>query len=513
MDMTHLLRLQPTMEVIAEEFLLSGRQCHTHISSEKMSYRNVRPFTGQSQLYPDILYTLRPGETAFPVNDYDYICTTPIAGNANHIFVPSLSPEELLDALMDLFDRCHHQENLIDQLIYRYASIQELCELGAQLLENPVCIHDDWFMMIGMSQEAARIIAPEYKASSSVGFIPRVILEDFKYDSDYLETYAHPNAQIWKSPDMGGDSLYVNMWDSTIYRGRLLVFPSNRDFRSLDFLVAEVLTQRAILLLQRQLLGQKNTYRSMDDILFDLLQGNTSDPSELSHMLSSLNWDPAHRYLCVRLKPQQANTNAVMEHMLHSDLFRCFPDSYIMFTGQEQCLTLNLTKTNLSMQQIRHLLSPLCRDYCLYAGMSSPVSNIRELSLAYVQAGVALDQAFQQRSDKWILPFGDCMLEHIFDNLSSPLPMEHLVSPELQALIRHDQEKGTQYFTTLQTYLLMDRDIPKTAEALIIHRTTLLYRLKKIQLLIPSNLNDPWQRLRLMLSLWILEKQQKTPAP
>jgi len=78
----------------------------------------------------------------------------------------------------------------------------------------------------------------------------------------------------------------------------------------------------------------------------------------------------------------------------------------------------------------------------------------------------------------------------------------------LRELIRHDQEKGTQYFATLREYLLQERDIPKTSEALIIHRTTLQYRLKKIQSLLGVDLEDPWRRLQLQLSLWILQEQK-----
>ena len=74
----------------------------------------------------------------------------------------------------------------------------------------------------------------------------------------------------------------------------------------------------------------------------------------------------------------------------------------------------------------------------------------------------------------------------------------------------YDREKGTPYFETLREYLLQERDIPRTSEALIIHRTTLLYRLKKIQSLIQVNLEDPWQRLQLMLSLWILDNDHKS---
>ena len=70
----------------------------------------------------------------------------------------------------------------------------------------------------------------------------------------------------------------------------------------------------------------------------------------------------------------------------------------------------------------------------------------------------------------------------------------------------HDRETGTQYFETLRTYLLQERDIPRTSEKLIIHRTTLQYRLKKIQSLTELDLDDTWQRLYLLLSLWIMER-------
>jgi DNA-binding PucR family transcriptional regulator len=97
-------------------------------------------------------------------------------------------------------------------------------------------------------------------------------------------------------------------------------------------------------------------------------------------------------------------------------------------------------------------------------------------------------------------------MEYLLRNLPSPLTPANLVAPELEVLREHDREKGTQYFETFRTYLLQERDIPRTAKALIIHRTTLLYRLEKIHALIHTDLEDPWQRMYITLSLWILEK-------
>ena len=66
---------------------------------------------------------------------------------------------------------------------------------------------------------------------------------------------------------------------------------------------------------------------------------------------------------------------------------------------------------------------------------------------------------------------------------------------------------GTQYYETLRAYLYHERNIPQTAAALIIHRTTLTYRLEKLQELVPLRLDDIERRLYLLLSYYILDGQ------
>lgn len=509
MDMAHLIRLLPTMEVIEEAFLEAGWHCSMHISAEGCIYRNVRLFTGQQELLPDVLYTLRPGESRFPVDQFAYVCTSDIPGHANHLYCPNQSPEEVLDFLLDLYSRYQQQEILLDQMVFRNASLQDLCQAGEQLLDNPICIHDDWFMMLATSSLTDRQWTPEYVMSSAHGFIPRVIVDDFKHDSDYLETYAHRDAQIWVNHNGLPRCLYVNLWEGTFYRGRLLVMETNHTFRRQDFIIAEVLTQRVMLLLRENRPGGQSMHQSMDDVVFDLLQGTKTDAADLTQFLNMLQWNKEDQFLCIRIQSQQSDGSAVMEHLVHSDLFHSFPGCYILLSSHQQCVILNLTQQTLPLNMIRHRLAPLCRDYCLYAGISSPVNGVRDLHLAYYQANAALSQAFQLRNEKWILFFSECALDYIRSNLSGPLQLGHLMAPELNLLIRHDKEKGTQYFQTFREYLLQERDIPRTAAALIIHRTTLLYRLQKIRSLIHVDLEDPWQRLYLTMSLWIIEKERK----
>lgn len=507
MDMSHPIRLLPTMEVIGEAFSLAGHRCFCHDPEPHRIYRNVRLFTGQQELLPDVVYALRPGEANFPTDRFAYVCSTPIEGRANHLYCPDMEAEGLLDFLLEFYSQCQQMEMRIDQLAYGNASMQSLCALGEELLENPVCIHDDWFILIGISPQAGTIMKPEYHMSSSMGFLPRVILDDFQQDQEYLETYAYADARVWEARENAPASLYVNLLDDRIYRGRMVVIRHNRDFRKFDFILAQVLTQRAMLLLRRKAPDAGTLPRSMDDVVYGLLSGENLDAADLTQLLNMLRWARDDRFLCIRIRSQRPDSDAVMAHVLHSDLFRIFPRGYILFTGQEQCLILNLTQEGCSLGEIRSRLAPLCRDYCLYAGLSSPVPDIRDLRYAHHQAKVALDRAFRLRSERWMVHFSECAMEYVMEHLDPALSPMALVSPELLAIRAADREKGTQYFETLKAWLLQERDIPRTAQELIIHRTTLLYRLKKLKPMLGCDLEDPWQRLYLLLSLWILERE------
>ena len=137
----------------------------------------------------------------------------------------------------------------------------------------------------------------------------------------------------------------------------------------------------------------------------------------------------------------------------------------------------------------------------------SRLPNLEELHIAYLQSRFALERAFQLGGERWAIPFSDCALEYMLGRTREAMPLRHLVAPELNRLIEYDRQKGTQYYGTLRAYLLNERDIPRTSQALIIHRTTLLYRLRKLQTLAPIDLDDPGGRLQLLISLWILDHQ------
>ena len=508
MEERELKHLYPTLDMLAEELNQAGFTCRVAREAGARRFRGARQFSAEGQIAPDVICVVGPEDAAaFRGSDLACVSAIPVQGKGGCILCMNRTPQALLDALLDIFERCREMEARIDELVYRNAEPRQLCQLGAELLENPLCIHDDWFVMVARSSELSEVMPPDYVRSSSKEFIPRAIVEDFKNDGDYLETYVHRDARLWDAAPQGLRCLYANLWEGSVYRGRLLVVQHRRGFRKLDYTLAELLAQRALMLLDRRRTGQDRAYRSMDDVVLDLLNGRSPQPQEEGQLMAMLGWKRDERLLCMRLESQMQSEAGVVDHALHSDLFQVFPQGYILFSGHQQCVLLNLDRQALTLPMLRHRLSPLCRDYCLYAGISSPVRGTGELPIAYLQSRVALEKAFQLGGERWAIPFSDCALEYMLGRTREAMPLRHLVAPEMRILIEHDHQKGTQYYQTLRAYLLNEREITRTAEALIIHRTTLLYRLRKMQSVASIDLDDPKRRLDLLISLWILDSQ------
>lgn len=133
------------------------------------------------------------------------------------------------------------------------------------------------------------------------------------------------------------------------------------------------------------------------------------------------------------------------------------------------------------------------------------MDNIHHIAIGFRQADIALQYIVEEKSSQWIVPFAECALHYIRSKATREIPVEMPADCSLLTILRYDKRNGIQYFNTLRAYLINERNIPKTDNALIIHRTTLTYRLQKIHELFNLNLDDDYQRLYLLMSLFLLE--------
>ncbi len=145
----------------------------------------------------------------------------------------------------------------------------------------------------------------------------------------------------------------------------------------------------------------------------------------------------------------------------------------------------------------------------MYCGISNPIIGLRKLRTGFDQTDITLNYILFRRS-RWTMLFSECAPYYMIRTLADTMAPADLISSDIQKLRAIDKEKNTDYCNTLRTYLENERSIPKTSEALIIHRTTLQYRLEKIAQLTHLNLDSRDVRMYLNISFRILDYVEAT---
>lgn len=133
-------------------------------------------------------------------------------------------------------------------------------------------------------------------------------------------------------------------------------------------------------------------------------------------------------------------------------------------------------------------------------GMGAPAADLPEWRTSFRQAGQALEMARRLQEEK-PLYFPDLSVYRLL------LQMEN--SPELKAFEQEilgpllAYETGQELILTLEVYFEHNANLSQTADALFIHRNSLLYRMARIAEISGLDLDNPETRLAVQLALHI----------
>ena len=477
--------------------------------------KGVRLYDGYTQVSdPDYLYYLPAGMAAsFPVDTLSYITTEDLDGAAPHIIRVIQEPMSLFNLLLVVFQRYHAFETRINDIIAGGGTLDDLCLVGYDFFHNPMYIHDRYFSIISMPCWVQGMLQFEYNEQTGRYNIPLALIEDFKFNSSYHDTLLKKEASIWGTDQYpyGMRSMYVNLWDGDVYRGRLLINEVKTPFTRGQFAAAEFLGRKITAFIRLHSETGSFHQKSHENTIRSLLTQGTANASDVTAFLTSVSWRDNDTFVCLRIQSQTPDTGITSDSILRSRLQAELPHTVSFFHEEGICLLTNVSKNHLRIGDISHILSPIARDCLLYVGISTPVKDLYALHYAFLQAEAALDITARKKDMHWVLSFDNCALDYMGNHINSELPDLYLVSSPLLYLQAWDHEHGTEYLMTLRVYLEEEQSIPRSSARLIIHRTTLLYRLSKIKALVSIDLGDPDTRLHLLISFRLLERSMKTP--
>ena len=411
---------------------------------------------------------------------------------------------EILSLVQDLFDRFHEWDLKIQEAFLLQTPLQEIFDLSQTIFRNPIFLHDRDFIIL------AECTYPEQKMKrgrdrrTGLPMVQMDLINDFRTDPVYIDGLKERRPVMYPSEQTGYQILYRNIWQGDIYRGRILDLEVDSRILPGDFAVIDYLGE----LLEHFLYsGDLRKFSISDDtyeLMVRLCEKEETDEQQVLSYLRYQNWNRNDRYVVMRIVTQQRDFNIISSYAVLNQINTILAAGRAFFHQEGITLVVNLSYAHEKTSDVVSRLAVPMRDSLLKIGVSSELRDFFRLGILFDQANIALNFGLSGNSMIWYYYFDQYMLDYMIRCSTEDMPAELLCSDALQKLLEYDQKNHTALAHTLEAYLLHDRNVLQTSKELYIHRSTLSYRLEKIRRLISINLDDPKERIKLLLSYYML---------
>ncbi len=413
----------------------------------------------------------------------------------------------IANLVQDIFRKYEAWRERLEQVISTTASVQDMVLASESIFEAPILVLDAHFGILGNLNNT--FVEPE----------PDMELDVELDVGDHLNlgTLGTFLGQRELSLEER-DPMIINILDKTVlalnlyrkeeYFGSLAIDLSERQLRGSDKELAKwfaAMLLRAIAKLPMVAIDELDTSRNALQNLVNCLNVDLQQRKRLEKLSKG-------KFVCVKLilsnRLQQLPVNYIS-----SELESHFPQSVAFSHNRATVGILRVNQladeTGDYLSNLKNQLSRFIESVDVTIGVSDPFSNLMDVRLYYQQASAALSGgSLVRQSDKYYL-FQDYALTKLVANAIGDLPVELYFTEGIRKLIERDKSSTVSYIDTLRVYLDNNMSVTKTANALYLHRSTLIDRMARMEKELDVDLSDPEERLRIEILLKALELNAK----
>lgn len=421
------------------------------------------------------------------------------------------SAAEVFAVLQDFFLAFYQWDAQMKHLVYTDGTVAQLGQAAYDFLGMQMTIFDENYVILFRTDGRKRIYPVEYNAAVNGYVYQEADVHEWKEASDMVETMKTTGLQWWQ-PDAQSRCIYCNIRSKTgKWKGRMIMYPRDGEFGNTAWEMAEYFMSYLTLLVNAgNSFGQAS--QELKRVLKESLEKGRMEISEmLSKLLQQLGWgrDDSYQTYCLSQMKKDEYQDMHMEQLTCSNIEDKLSQAKA-FVFQECIIVLvNLTASGQSEADVRMKLVYIVRDGLFKMGISMPFSHFEQFPLYYAQAFEAMP-AQDMGEECWYREFGSYRLRYAMKVLRNDPVAASIYSSAMRTLYRYDQENGTELFQTLGVYLEKERSLKQTALYFRINRTTVNYRLNRIQEMTDVNLDDPEERL-LLLMLYQMHREGYLP--
>jgi hypothetical protein len=325
--------------------------------------------------------------------------------------------------------------------------------------------------------------------------------------TDFNENYSKQKAAFFSPCTAGVRSLYINVSRHNRTKYRLMLLEVSRKFDLSDTPLLEHLAN----IIQSALAESFDDYidaaTALSYVLKNILTGEYRDLPFIEQRLGECGWKRDQSFVCLKISTDLREPGNRTLHEIGDRLKERLNGASVFEYDGSIAVFLNLNLSGESRDKAIAPLVFLLEEENLRAGSSSCFTGFDELNQYYRQAELALALGSRYRPDQRLCHFRDMLEIQLLDSCTKELPARMVCAPELIRLREYDAGHNTDYFHTLYVFLKNNLRPVQTIKELYIHRSTLIYRLERIQKITGLNVERCSNQWFLLLSFKLLESE------
>lgn len=503
------------MRIIADALERELKKVEVYFNNGFGCLQGVKFLTKRKELHKNCVYLVRNSDVdssfvkydgiAFVVLGYTDISSFSFSSPVIQIF-DDVDFFEIFDLIQQVFDRYMEWDWALQQALNSPKPLDEMLIASMKVFRNPMFIHDANFFIMSSPVYVSGMLIWERDPKTGQPMTPMETINDFKVDEEYQAGLNEKKPILFSSNQRGYRILFINLWNHGYYEGRILVDEIQSAIQPGDFYAIEYLGKVIEMCFKKQDLFRLSMGNAMEQFGVDLLNGQIYDEQQLVSYLHFLSWNRYDTYLCLRIITEQEKFNFISSSVTMGQINQLIPTGITFVYDNSIVVIVNLSYIHLNSAQILSKLAIVLREGLLKIGVSSELHDFMMVAMGYRQAKIALKFGRISSSTQWYYYFSEYMLDYLIDCSKKELPLQMVCVESLYKLKEYDKENNTELYHTLFVYLKLERNVLQTSKELYIHRSTLTYRIERIRNLTGVDLNDPKERLKLLISFYMIER-------
>lgn len=469
---------------------LGEMDIETHI--KRNSGRTMR--SARMAYAPNCAYIHQDGDDVICADETDYIRIKNIEKNVAF---------EIIQGIFDFYDSWSEE---LEQVISQKNN-SELLQVLWKVFQNPMILFNASQGVEAMTRQYGYGEVDEewdyilrYGSSSMKG-----LQQVRNAGKQSIHQNVKPQKVVMKKDSVITPYLAAVIMNENVRIGQILIIESKREINFGDI---ELLTY-AVSRIEKSVRERHQNCEDLNmNVLLDLILEKPISFEDLDRQMMQLGWkrDDQYRVLVVYAGKNSADEEKQL-HLIHNAI-RSFFNSIGCFTYKNQVIMIMNDSIQAPEYTRPHTRRIMEENNGIVTG-GYRIEGIENLRFSYQQALWAFERGQYGVGGRNRYDYFTCALDYLVhciwaEKTDVPL-MLYSCHPDVLKLWKLDLETEGYYVETLVEYLQNERSLVKTANALHIHRSTLIYRTKKLEELMETDLSDPYNREYILTSVRVLK--------